>query len=221
MKAYIYLITNLINDKVYVGKSINPDERWRHHKNIAAGGKEKYPKEFSSIHGAIRKYGEDNFGLKIVEEFDTEDEAYRAETRWIISLVSNDRSKGYNLNLGGKGGIQPTEEVRQKLIAAQNTDEKLKLCSEQMKQRHIQNPGFLGKINAGNQYALGLKHSDETKKKISGEKGSAAKLTNVKVLEIREKYSSGNYTYSALAREYGVYPKTIRSIVLRKSWKLI
>ena len=35
---YIYLITNLINDKVYVGKSVDPVGRWGDHKKVSLGG---------------------------------------------------------------------------------------------------------------------------------------------------------------------------------------
>lgn len=51
-----------------------------------------------------------------------------------------------------------------------------------------------------------------------GEKHHNAKLTRQKAAEIREKYATGNYTYAALGREYGVNYTTIKSIVLGRTW---
>lgn len=53
-----------------------------------------------------------------------------------------------------------------------------------------------------------------------GELGSAAKLTWVKVAEIREKYSSGNYHPIQLANEYGVKRPTIQDCIAHRTWKL-
>jgi hypothetical protein len=55
----IYLITNLINDKVYVGQTLNYMKRMNDHKNSA-----KTPKYFFSY--AIRKYGWENFTKEIL-----------------------------------------------------------------------------------------------------------------------------------------------------------
>lgn len=47
----------------------------------------------------------------------------------------------------------------------------------------------------------------------------AGKLTAVEVLQIREKYATGLYTYDRLALEYGVATNTVRSIVKGTSWQ--
>jgi group I intron endonuclease len=230
MQAYIYLITNLINGKVYVGKSVNTDERWRDHKKVALGGKEKYPDDFFYVHAAMAKYGIDNFKFEIIEEFATEDEAYFFETWWIQFLESFRRTHGYNLNQGGVGGIVPSEETRQKLIAAQNKPERIKQQSDAMKKRHQENPGFLGEINKGNKYALGLKHSEETKQQMSqshknndwrGENVPTSKLTTDKVLGIRLRYENENITHRELAVIYGVSQGTVSDLLNRKTWKHI
>jgi len=63
------------------------------------------------------------------------------------------------------------------------------------------------------------KHSKETKQKMSGEKSSSAKLTWVKVEEIREKYATRNYIQLELAKEYRVSRPQISQIVNNKCWK--
>lgn len=193
--TYIYLVTNLVNGKVYVGKSVDPHGRWGDHRKVALGGKEKYPTEFFAVHAAIHKHGLDNFRFEIIDELDTEEEAFRAETQWIVLLCSNLTKFGYNCNLGGEGGIKPTKETLQKLIIAQNRPHIKEIKSSLMKKRHQANPRFLGKLQA--------------------------KLTEFRVLEIRSRYDRGEAGYLKLAREYGVGQTTIRKIISRKTWSHI
>ena len=64
----VYKITNLINDKVYIGKtSSNPYKRWKEHVNVALNIR-KYQRRYI-IHNAICKYGVDNFSFEILEFF--------------------------------------------------------------------------------------------------------------------------------------------------------
>lgn len=192
---YIYLVTNLVNGKIYVGKSGDPQGRWGDHKKVAAGGKDKYPTEFFAIHAALRKYGIDKFKFEILEEFDTEDESYYFESRWIELLGSHKKELGYNCNMGGKGGISPSPETMGKLIIAANRPHIKKMKSDAMKKRHQENPRYLGRLQA--------------------------KLTEQQVLEIRSKYESGTIGYLKLSKEYGVGQTTIRKIIGRKIWSHI
>lgn len=239
----IYLITNLVNGKFYVGKSNHPTIRWGDHKKVAHGGKEKYPTEFFAIHAALSKYGADNFRFEIIDELDNEQEAYRAETCWILLLCSNLKDFGYNCNLGGEGGVKPNEETRKKLIASANKPERIKIASDTMKKQHQMHPGFLSAVHRGNQYTKGRilpkeerEHlsqiltgrvvSEGTKQKMSeaqsGENHSQAKLTKKDVLEIRELFNkliSGKKQFcETIAKKYNVNPKTIENVVYRLSW---
>jgi group I intron endonuclease len=245
-KFYLYLITNLKNEKVYIGKTTDPKERWRRHKLIAKNGKEKHHEDFSVIHAAIAKHGIDNFSFEIIDEFDDEEEAYAFETINILLACSNKKQFGYNCNIGGEGGIIPNEETRARLVAAQNRPEAIKRASERMKQRHIENPGHLSSVHKGNQYTKGMVLSDERKQKISeqmkgrivseetklkiskshtGEKHNRAKLKEKDVLEIRELFSKKNVGSKVfcetMSKKYGVGPKTIEQIVYRTSWRHI
>jgi group I intron endonuclease len=71
--------------------------------------------------------------------------------------------------------------------------------------------------------SLGVKRSEETKRKNSlskrGDKSATAKLTWLKVREIREKYASGKYMYEDLSKEYGINPSNIGKIVRNQTWK--
>lgn len=54
-----------------------------------------------------------------------------------------------------------------------------------------------------------------------GEGSGAAKLTEKKVLEIRDKYSPYKYSFGKIAKEYGVDTTVVEDIVKRKIWKHI
>ena len=94
----IYKITNKINGKIYVGQSINIQERWNQHKYKAQIPSEKGYN--SAIHVAFRKYGIDNFIFEVIEECDylLLDERERYWIRELDSLTPN----GYNILIGGQ-----------------------------------------------------------------------------------------------------------------------
>ena len=59
----IYQIKNIINGKIYIGKSIDIEERWNNHKygnNIV-------------IHKSIKKYGLNNFEFTVLETIESID----------------------------------------------------------------------------------------------------------------------------------------------------
>ena len=87
----IYLITNLINNKKYVGKSkASYKIRWSQHCHNARNGMTTY------LCKAIRKYGADNFKIELIDcEYSNEKEIY-----WISKLMPE-----YNMTKGGDGGF--------------------------------------------------------------------------------------------------------------------
>lgn len=94
--GYIYKITNLINQKSYIGKTEkeNPNQRWiEHQKDAKKNRNEKRP-----LYSALNKYGCENFSFEIIEQ--TNDLINR-EIYWINLYQTY--GKGYNATLGGDG----------------------------------------------------------------------------------------------------------------------
>lgn len=90
----IYIIKNKINDKVYIGQTINKIEtRFINHKMASRI-------EDTKFYRAIRKYGEDNFYIELLEEVDINSLNER-EKYWINFYDSY--YNGYNSTLGGDG----------------------------------------------------------------------------------------------------------------------
>lgn len=141
----VYSLTNLVNGKVYVGKTNNPTQRRYAHKSDSREGGSEY-----AIHRAIRKYGIENFEFRILSYHPTEEEAFAAEGEAVASLRTTTREGGYNLNAGGKGGVSPSDEVRQKI--------------RQANLGHPVSESVREKLRAAR---LGSKHTDEAKAKMS------------------------------------------------------
>lgn len=104
MKGIIYKYTNQINNKVYIGQTINEYKRKYAHKHTLNSWR-------SYFHNAIKKYGYDKFVYEILEEIDDADvkelkiKLDTLEQRYISIYKSNDPDFGYNLTLGGGGTL--------------------------------------------------------------------------------------------------------------------
>lgn len=95
----IYKITNLINNKVYVGQTSHSIyDRFTCHIENAERGKQFH------LSKAIRKYGKENFKIEALEYVKLKREANDREIYWIENYNANNRLKGYNMTIGGEGG---------------------------------------------------------------------------------------------------------------------
>lgn len=98
--AIIYKITNLINNKIYIGETIrNLNVRWNEHKSEALGGRHGYTYH---LHNAMRKYGIDNFIIEIIDNCPDE-ERFIVESKYIQLYDATNPNKGYNAVLEGNG----------------------------------------------------------------------------------------------------------------------
>ena len=99
--AYIYKITNDINNKVYVGKTehVNPETRWKEHLQDYKKRKcEKRP-----LYSAMNKYGTEHFHFEVIEETDCPEERERYWIEKLRTYVGFEDCNGYNATLGGDG----------------------------------------------------------------------------------------------------------------------
>lgn len=95
----VYLIENLVNDKVYVGKTgLNPQRRFGQHLKNAANG---LP---GLLYNSIRKHGEEWFSIRVLGKTSSTF-VNHMEKMYILIYDSQNRDKGYNLTSGGDGGI--------------------------------------------------------------------------------------------------------------------
>ena len=93
--AYIYQITNDVNQKIYIGKTENSiEKRFKEHCWDASRERnEKRP-----LYNAMRKYGVEHFHIELIEETNNPEER---EVYWIEKKQSF--KNGYNATIGGDG----------------------------------------------------------------------------------------------------------------------
>lgn len=94
----IYKITNLVNNKSYIGKSIHIPRRFLEHRS---------PNEWKRtpnkpLYIAFKKYGLENFTFEVIEKC-SKDELNNKEKYWIAKLDTQNPNKGYNITAGGDG----------------------------------------------------------------------------------------------------------------------
>ena len=112
----IYMITNKINNKKYIGQSIRIETRWREHRNSYLRNDKN-----THLYNAMKKYGLENFDFIILEECKKE-ELNNREKYWIDFYQTTDRNKGYNATSGGDSNYFVREETK---IKQSNTKKEL------------------------------------------------------------------------------------------------
>jgi len=171
---YIYLITNLINDKKYIGYTCRSiQDRWKGHCSKSS--------KCSGLREAIKEYGVNNFSIIQLAFCQDQKLAIALEIAYIIEYDSY--HNGYNRNKGGSITIH-TAETKLKIGAihkgrkhSKEHRDKLTL-SNTGKQRSDEFKRKCSEIKSGNKHPLfgkkginnpnyGQKRSDETKQKIA------------------------------------------------------
>ena len=133
----IYKITNLKNNKVYIGQSTDIKSRWRNHKLELKNNTHRN----SHLQNAFNKYGEDAFEFRILEETFEED-LDDAEEYWIDYFDSTNPKKGYNLREGANSYKHRREIQEQVNLVRELRREE----AHYFKMRHINNNGGLTRL---------------------------------------------------------------------------
>lgn len=94
---FIYLVTNTINNRAYVGQTARTVyERWTEHVDAS-----KHASDLL-LHSAIRKYGQKKFTIQILSTHASSAELNEAEKAAIIAHKTHVKQGGYNLTEGGQ-----------------------------------------------------------------------------------------------------------------------
>lgn len=249
MTSGIYAIKNVTDDKVYIGRSVNIEKRWHHHKWQLDSDRHGNPHLQRSWNRG------DKFEFLIIEECG-KDLLNDREIYWIARYKSTDTKYGYNLCEGGKSttGRVCSEETRKK-ISERNKGRK---CTKETVERrvqtfkkHMEDPEYrenhikklsdIGK-KRGTPWNIGKSKSEETKQKLSvalkgrkkpksqgeklralwsGENGLCAKLKERDVVQIRLRFLNGERQCS-IRRDYpNITPQTMYDICRYRRWKSV
>lgn len=107
----VYIITNLINGKFYIGSSIHLSDR----KNTHFRELEQGIHDNNHLQKAYNKYGKDNFTFKIIEYIECRENVIPREQYWIDYFLSaTKRENLYNICLiaGSCAGVKRSEESK-------------------------------------------------------------------------------------------------------------
>ena len=185
-KSGIYMLTNKLTGDIYVGQSSDISNRFKNYFNLSY----LKSKKGLIISRALIKYGYSNFSLIILEYCNKSDlskrEQYyfdKLEPQYNILKIAGS-SKGFNHSDETKAKISKALKgiyigEKSALFGSLKTEETKQLMS--LKKAGENNPLY-GKFhkeetkNLMKQKALGRKHSDETKLKMSAKKGNPVNI---------------------------------------------
>ena len=195
--GYIYLRTNKVNGKQYVGQVI--EKRFK--KRQQSWNDLKHPYAGTLINRARAKYGLEAFGFEILKECSDDELDYWE--MYYIEKLNTKAPNGYNLTDGGGGmhGYVPSEETRRKLSEAntgkQLTEETKRKLSEANTGKPLteETKRKLSEANTGEKNPnYGKPLSEEHKKKISeSRKGKPrSEETKKKISESKKGQTSWN-----------------------------
>lgn len=157
------------NNKVYIGMTGNkPVKRWDNGRGYITQ---------RLFYRAIQKYGWGNIKHEILFAGLTKEQAAQKEIELIALYDSTNPAKGYNCSTGGENGcagVAKNKEWRRKLSEANKGKRPSKETIAKLK-----------KVRQGKKPALGMKHSEETKLKMS-----MSHSIYVECLETNEIYKS-------------------------------
>lgn len=172
-RSGVYSITNLENNKRYVGSSKNLSVRKGYHLGALKNNKREHP----FLQEAYNKYGKENFIFEVLEYCEKENLIER-EQYWMDHYKSYKREFGYNSSITA-GKVTHTEETKMKMSETRrgkNNRFNFTFSEEskkKMRESHLgktlseETKNKMGIARRGNKNALGYRHSEEAKIKIS------------------------------------------------------
>lgn len=225
----IYKIINRVNNKYYVGSSINITEgkgRLARHKTDL-----KYNRHDNEhLQRAWNSYGCDNFEFVIVEKLDniTKKELLLVEQKY-LDIAKTELDKCYNMSFDAFG----TRYVRSEVVEKRRNSQKRRVFSEESKKRMsearkgwVYSPETLEKMKIAkrgkNHPLFGKTHSEKTKTKMSLSKtGSNNNRYDSTVRKFINKITNELFegTQFELSKKYNLNNKNVNLMVNSKKYR--
>lgn len=227
--GHIYCFTNQINNKKYIGQSINDKNiRYNQHKSSYQN---KNDKEYNSLlHKKFRQYGFDNFTYEIlvdnIEDINLLNELEIYYINYYHTWIKDPMCKGYNIEPGGRNCSKPkTPEQKVKLTWGQT-----KLTEDEIKELRIAYKEGKSPTQIYNEKYSDRLHYNSFLNIWSGRRykniypeyiqnGRHTKMNQSIADKIRQEYASKKISFQKLADEYNCSKSTIADIIHQRTWK--
>jgi group I intron endonuclease len=224
---YVYLITNQINDKKYVGITNDYKKRWANHKCCN--------NPTMAIAKAIKKYGVEHFKFELIEENVPLNEIDEKEIYYIQKYESHvSTGKGYNISKGGRYNIEHSVRIGTDNGRAVLTEEQVKyikshrnipemvlyeefcdvISYEAFKDVYL-NKTYTNIEPTSEMYPFNLEFSSQF---------NSGKLTYSEVVELREQYNNQIFWRDAYTEKYQkIYPDEMAfwNVYVGNKYKLV
>lgn len=190
MTIGIYLFTNKINNKKYIGQSVNIEKRYAEHRTRPFNqSSTMYNGKF---YRAIRKYGIDNFTFEIIDSNEnyTKEELNFLEKKYIQQYDTY--INGYNMSYGGDSIYVPQKVNFEDRVKIQNLIKNTDITFSQIAKEFKIEPSLISQVNQGIIWVIvGEKYPLRDRvniKQNKGERNPSARLTDNEVMKMRERY---------------------------------
>ena len=184
--GFVYMITNTVNQKHYIGISIHEPVNGRIKRHLAGYGGNRL------LTHALKKYGKESFTYEILEQNVFPDLLPSLEVSYIAKL-NTVAPHGYNLTTGGDGGKVPCEETRKKMSKSQKGRKHTEVTKRKISEKNKgeKNPNY-------NKTA-----SEETRRKMSRRrKGRKLSQKTRQEMSERQKGEKNHFYGKNLSKEH-------------------
>jgi group I intron endonuclease len=218
MKSGIYKITNIINNKSYIGSSYNVEKRLRIHKSKLRKGLNTI-----KLQNAWNKAGGESFIFEFLEAVEVNE--LKNKEQYYFSLLNPE----YNIDsIARRNSIEVRMMNSKRLSNGGNGMFGKKHSAESVEKMSLH---FKEKFKNKENHPMYGKHQsrnsiDKMIQKLKGRRPSNALLTNEQVQEIRKEYSQkrnkwarGEVSYRSLAKKYSVGFCTIKRIIKNEAYR--
>ena len=207
MTYQIYLITNKLNNKKYVGQtksSIGYKKRFSDHCSEA-----KYSYGKCALHNAIIKYGKDNFIVELIEDNIEEKDIDNLEKYYIAyynTFIEN--NQGYNMTYGGQG-VHGYKHSKDTLLKISSSSKNYWI---NLKLNDIEKYNSLCEVRSKN--LKGIKKSEETKLLLSIQAKNRFKNNPGTFKGKKHSTESKNLVSIANGQKVGMYDINTKKLIL-------
>jgi len=211
---FIYCITNLVNDKKYIGQTINkPLTRWNSHKSDSELNSDTH------LHRSMRKNGVKQFQFEVIDGSASNIDELNDLEEFYIGFYDTYKGDGYNCTSGGDNFIM-SDETKAKMseshhdVTGKNNSMYGKKHTEESKNR-MSNKAKLRESNG----FYGRTHTEETKnnhseKMIGYYKNNKHPCVNKECLqETRNKISNSHKKKVQQLEKNGDFVKEFISVI--------